>query len=296
MTTLLHVSNAPNELPAETTLASSGLVAELARDRFTRSGVVLRVDGIAQSQVNPDDPSDLQFEYIQRIGHVIDLFRPSGKPITALHLGGGALTLPRYVSHTRPGSRSQVIEWERDLIDFVRSVVPWDSSWSIRLRYGDARDVVAKLPEGLQGVIDLVVVDLFAGNHTPGHLTTAEFYQLLLPLLSPDGVVVVNMVDGRPQAFTRSQIATLRSVFGFVGLMGESGVIRGRRFGNMIAVATRQDGEPAWWGSLQRLGPHPTSILTAHQLDRFAHTAPVQTDANRIDSPRLGQGFFGADG
>jgi len=136
------VSTLPHGLPASTTLASSGLTAELERDRFTRSGVVLRVDGIAQSQVNPDDPTDLQFEYIRRIGNVIDLFRPEGKPITAVHLGAGALTLPRYVSHTRPGSRSQVIEWEQDLVDFVRGVIPWDPSWSIRVRYGDARDVV----------------------------------------------------------------------------------------------------------------------------------------------------------
>jgi len=290
------VSTLPPSLPASTTLASSGLTAELERDRFTRSGVVLRVDGIAQSQVNPDDPTDLQFEYIRRIGNVIDLFRPDGAPITAVHLGAGALTLPRYVSHTRPGSRSQVIEWEQDLVDFVRGVLPWDSSWSIRVRYGDARDVVAKLPSGLHGSVDLVVVDLFAGNHTPGHLTTKEFYGLIAPLLSADGVVAINMVDGRPQAFTRSQIATLREVFGFVGLMGESGVVRGRRFGNMIVIATPGASEPEWWGRLQRLGPHPTSLLSGSTLDRFAHTAPVQVDANKIESPRLGQGFFGADG
>lgn len=267
-------------------------MARLDVDRFTRSGVVLRVDGIPQSQINVDDPSDLQFEYIRRIGHVIDLFRPAGQAVTAIHLGAGALTLPRYLEHTRPGSRSQVIEWEQDLIDFVREHIPWDPTASIRVRYGDAREVVQRLPAGLYGSADLIVVDLFAGNHTPSHLTTVEFYQLLTPLLGPGGVMVVNMVDGRPQAFARSQCRTLQEVAGFVGVVGESGVVRGRRFGNLILVATPSDAEPHWWPDLQRLGPHPTSVLSGDRLQRFIAGASVQTDASPLPSPTLGGGVF----
>ena len=291
-TTLIQVMRPSLTPPPRVTLAHSGLVAELTEDRFTRSGVVLRVDGIPQSQVNVDDPSELQFEYIRRIGHVIDVFRDPGEPVTAIHLGAGALTLPRYIAHTRRGSRSQVIEWEPDLVEFVRHHIPWDSSASIRVRYGDAREVVDKLPSGLRGSADLIVVDLFAGNHTPSHLTTIEFFQLLAPLLSPDGVLVANTVDGRPQRFARSQVETLRQVWGFVGVTGESGVVRGRRFGNMILVATPSEGEPAWWPELSRLGPHPTTVLSGVRLDRFISGAPAQTDANPLPSPTLGGGVF----
>lgn len=282
-------------LPAERVLGNSGHTARLVRDRFTSNGVVLSVDNIPQSQVNPDDPTDLQFEYIRRIGNIIDLLRPDATPITALHLGAGALTLPRYVAHTRPGSRSQVVEWERELVDLVREHIPWNSSWSIRVRYGDARAQVATLPAGLQGTIDLIVVDLFSGNHTPEHLTTREFYSLLTPLLRPDGVVVVNSVDGRPQTFTRAQCRTLREVFGFVGLSGESGVVRGRRFGNVILTATIGEAEPDWWSALTRLGPHPTTVMSGASMDRFIADAPLQVDSERIDSPRLGGGFFGSE-
>jgi hypothetical protein len=293
---LTGVSDQLSALPDEVTLSNSGLVAALSKDRFTSTGVVLSVDGIAQSQVNPEDPSDLQFEYIRRIGHLIDLFRREESPITAVHLGAGALSVPRYVSHTRPGSRSQVLEWEPQLIELVRKHVPWDAKWSIRVRYGDARDTLGTLPEGLDGQVDVIVVDLFSGNSTPPHLTTLEFYEAMRPLLRQDGMVVINVVDGRPQAFTRSQCATLMEVFGFVGLTGESGVVRGRRFGNVVLVATVAEGEPAWWSGLQRLGPHPTSVLSGPSLQRFIAHAPVQTDAERIDSPKLGQGFFGSQG
>ena len=285
-----------SKLPAGVMLSRSGFRAQLSKDRFTSSGVVLSVDGIAQSQVNPEDPTDLQFEYIRRIGHIVDLFRPEGDPVTAVHLGAGALSVPRYIAHTRPGSRSQVIEWEQELVELVREHIPWNSSWSIRVRYGDARETLSSLPAGLFGAVDLVVVDLFSGSSTPSHLTTLEFYQEIRPLLRPDGLVVVNVVDGRPQDFTRAQCRTLREAFGFVGLSGESGVVRGRRFGNVVLVATLEPQEPAWWGSLQRLGPHPTSVRSGSSLDRFIAHAPLQTDDQRLPSPRLGQGFFGSEG
>ena len=285
-----------SNLPAGVTLSRSGFRAQLSKDRFTASGVVLSVDGIAQSQVNPEDPTDLQFEYIRRIGHLVDLFRTAQQPITAVHLGAGALSVPRYIAHTRPGSRSQVIEWEQELVELVREHIPWNSSWSIRVRYGDARETLSSLPSGLMGAADLVLVDLFSGSSTPGHLTTLEFYEEIRPLLRPDGLVVINVVDGRPQDFTRAQCRTLREAFGFVGLSGESGVVRGRRFGNVVLVATRQPQEPAWWGSLQRLGPHPTSVLSGASLDRFIAHAPLQTDDQRLPSPQLGQGFFGSEG
>lgn len=291
-TTLAGVSVPALTPPPQIILAESGLTAELARDRFTRDGVVLRVDGIPQSQVNVEDPGDLQFEYIRRIGHLIDLFRTSGQAITAVHLGAGALTLPRYIEHTRPGSRQQVIEWERDLVEFVREYIPWDPRASIRVRYGDARDVIQRLPAGLSGQADLVVVDLFAGNHTPSHLTTTEFYSLITPLLRPDGLLVVNTVDGRPQAFVRSQCRTLQEVCGFVGVSGESGVVRGRRFGNLILIGTPRANTPEWWPDLQRLGPHPTSVLAGVSLERFIAGAPVQTDASSIPSPELGRGVL----
>jgi spermidine synthase len=281
----------PSAYP-EVILEHSGYTAQLIPDRYVPGGFVLSVDGVAQSQVTPGRPELLTFEYIRRIGNLIDLLAPAGQPLSALHLGAGALTLPRYLAHTRPGSRSQVIEWEKNLIDFVREHLPWDSRWSIRVRYGDARDVVATLPAGLHGALDLIVVDLFSGNQTPSHLTTKEFYALLVPLLGPTGVIALNLVDGRGSSFAKAQAVTLRSLFGFVGAYGEAGVVRGRRFGNMVMVATRDSTEPDWWPELIRRGPHPTGSLAGEKLERFSHGVPPQLDAQPMESPTLSQAFL----
>ena len=288
----MAVSRPPIPLPETVTLSESGLLATMSDDRFVPGSLLLTIGTTPQSHLHLGNPETLQFEYIRRIGHIIDLVQPPTTPITALHLGGGALTLPRYVEATRPGSRQQVIEWERDLIELVRRHAPWDASWSIRLRYGDARAMLDRLPDGLLNSCDLVVVDLFAGDHTPAHLTTTAFYESVFRFLGPDGVLVANVVDGPGQRFARSQWATLSALSGFVGVVGEASIIRGRRFGNLVTVATAASSEPAWWPELTRLGPHPSATLSGKKLANLIAGHQPVTDETATNSPQLGKGFI----
>ena len=116
-------------------LSGSGYLATVTPDRWVPGAFTLTVDGTPQSHVNLDDPTELFFEYVQRMGHVIDQIGMPGEPITAVHLGAGALTLPRYVEATRPDSRQQVVELESDLVDLVRAELPWSKKASIRIRH-----------------------------------------------------------------------------------------------------------------------------------------------------------------
>lgn len=81
-----------------------GGLAELVPDRERPRAWTLLVDGAPQSHVDLDDPAHLSFAYQRRLGHVVDLAAPSNRPLQAVHLGGGALTLARYVAATRPRS------------------------------------------------------------------------------------------------------------------------------------------------------------------------------------------------
>src|SRR5215217_5309163 len=78
--------------------------AELLRDLDRPNGWLLSVDGVAQSYVDLDNPTHLEFEYVRRIGDVLDRLSEPGKSMDAVHIGGGACTIPRYVAATRPGS------------------------------------------------------------------------------------------------------------------------------------------------------------------------------------------------
>lgn len=274
------------------TLKLSGMTAEIQPDLFVPGSFELIVDGTPQSHVNIDNPDELFFEYVQRIGHVIDLLGDVGEAITAVHLGAGALTLPRYVEATRPGSRQQVVEIESDLIDFVRAELPWDKRANLRVRHGDAREVLAKLPAGLHGTTDLVVVDIFSGARTPAHVTSREFYELARPLLSPRGVLVVNVADGPGLAFARAQAATLSAVFPHVIGLAETQVLKGRRFGNIVLVATLSPVDLTWVPRLLAGGPHPAKVVEGAELRQFMATALVTTDATATPSPLPGRTVF----
>jgi len=81
--------------------------AELRPDRDRRHGWTLLLDGTPQSHVDLDDPTHLEFDYVRRLGHVVDVVAPPRRPLRVLHLGGGAFTLPRYLAATRPGFRTR---------------------------------------------------------------------------------------------------------------------------------------------------------------------------------------------
>jgi spermidine synthase len=266
--------------------------AVIEHDRFVPGAYELVVDGTPQSHVNLEDPSQLFFEYINRMGNVIDLLGEPGEPLTSVHLGAGAMTIPRYVAVTRPGSRQQVIELEQSLVELVREHLPLPRGADIRVRYGDAREIVNKLPGGLVGNVDLVVVDIFSGARTPAHVTSQEFYTETARLLAPAGVMLVNVADGPPLRFARSQAATLASVLPHVAVLAETQVLKGKRFGNFVLVASASPLPTKWLPRLMAAGPHPAHAVFGDDFDEFARGGLIVTDATATPSPPPARSIF----
>jgi SAM-dependent methyltransferase len=299
--------------------------AELVPDLDRTSSWLLFINGVPQSAVDVADPGYLEFEYVRRIGHVADLAFPPGQPLRVLHLGGGALTLPRYLQHTRPGSRQLVAEVDDALTALVREHLPLPARHRIRVRAADARAVAESAREGSY---DLVIADVFAGAVTPPHLTTAEFAAANARALRPGGVYAVNVAAGPPpcgetdspappppawerpgresrnrgrsaspgrraQAGTarpqppsaglkgaRSAVATIRSVYKETIMIAEPAVLRGRRRGNLVIVASDQSLPETALTRATAGDPFPARVMGDADAARFASGAPVITDAS----------------
>jgi spermidine synthase len=275
-----------------TVLRASGLTAVIEPDPYQSGAYVLAVDGTPQSHVFADDEGELFFEYMRRIGHVVDQIGLPGEPLTAVHLGAGALTLPRYIQATRPGSRQQVIELEADLVDFVREHLPLPRNASIRIRYGDAREVMSKLPAGLRGTTDVVIVDVFSGARTPAHVTSVEFYREATQLLSARGVLIVNVADGPGLAFARGQAATLHAVLPHVIALADVQVLKGRRFGNVVFAASADAEIGDWLPRILAGGPHPAKAVAGAELKQFIANAPIVIDTTAMPSPTPNKTLF----
>jgi spermidine synthase len=264
---------------------------ELLADPDRARAWTLLVGSTPQSYVDLDDPTHLEFEYVRRLGHVLDLAAPAGQPLRVLHLGGGALSLARYVAATRPGSTQLAVDDDAEVVELVRQRLPLRQrgrragggpAGRIRIRLGDARAVLTALPEGSQ---DVVIADLFAGARTPAHVTSMEFAAAASRVLGPGGVFAVNIGDGPPLAHARARVAAARLVFGHACLVADAAVLRVRRFGNLVLAAADRALPVAALTRLAAADAFPGRVVCGADLDRFVAGAKPITDARAELSP-----------
>ncbi|MFF5189499.1 spermidine synthase [Streptomyces sp. NPDC000345] len=262
--------------------AVDGGLAQLLPDRDRARAFTLLIDGAPQSHVDLDDPAYLSFEYQRRLGHVVDLAAPPGRPLHVVHLGGGAFTLARYVAGTRPRSTQQVVERDAALVRLVRRELPLDPGARIRVRSTDAREGLGKVPDGWA---DLVVADVFSGARTPAHLTSAEFLDEVRRALKPGGFYAANVADGPPLAHLRGQIATAAARFAELALVADPTVLRGKRFGNAVLLASDLPLPVAELTRRAASDPHPGRVEHGRALTDFTGGAVPVTDAAAVASP-----------
>ncbi|MFC9288613.1 spermidine synthase [Streptomyces sp. NPDC057052] len=276
--------NSRRERDSDATVSETvdGGLAQLRPDRDRARAWTLLIDGAPQSHVDLDDPGYLSFEYQRRLGHVIDLAAPPGRPLHVLHLGGGAFTLARYVAATRPRSTQQVVERDAALVRLVRRELPLDPGARIRVRSADARDGLGKVPDGWA---DLVIADVFSGARTPAHLTSTEFLDEVRRALKPGGLYAANLADGPPLAHLRAQIATAAARFPELALVADPTVLRGKRFGNAVLVASDLPLPTAELTRRAASDPHPGRVEHGRELTDFTGGAVPVVDASAVASP-----------
>ncbi|MFY1655652.1 spermidine synthase [Solwaraspora sp. WMMB762] len=263
--------------------------ARLVPDPDRRRAYTLLLDGTQQSHVDLDDPTHLEFEYVRRIAAAIDLAAPAGAPLRVLHLGGGGLTLPRYLAATRPGSSQRVVEIDAALTELVRRELPWPADRNLRVRVGDARSAVE---QARTDSYDLVIADVFAGARTPARLTSVEFVTEVARVLAPGGQLLSNVADGPPLGWARQHLASVRQVLPGICLIADAAVLRQRRYGNLVVVAGRAAPDV---GELTRRAAgdwFPSRVLHAAALDRLIGTASPIADATAQPSPPPPDGIF----
>jgi spermidine synthase len=248
---------------------------------------VLLVDGVEQSYVD-DDPSHLEFEYMQHMALVLDVVRPDSRPLRAVHLGGGALSMPRWLSATRPGSRQLAIEASTDVIEVVHDLAPV----ACEVRVGDAVHVVDTLPAG---DADVVIWDLYDGPRAITAGLTLECVQAMRRLLDDGGLALLNVSDVKPFEVVRPVLAALRNCFDDVVLLAEPATLRGRRSGNCVLVG--QVGAAVPHEPLTRAAASAAvraTVRAGAELDEFiGDTKPATVDDPLPPpDPRRGRAFL----
>ncbi|GGW99282.1 spermidine synthase [Streptomyces lomondensis] len=264
--------------------------AKLMPDIDRERAWLLTVDGAPQSYVDLDDPTHLEFEYARRLGHVLDVLAEPGAALDVVHLGGGALTLPRYVAVTRPGSRQDVVEADQGLLELVAEHLPLPEGARVALHAADAR---RWLEDAAGDSADVIVADVFGGSRVPAHLTSVAYVREAARVLRGSGVYLANLPDAAPFGFLRSQLATLATAFEELALIAEPGVLRGRRFGNAVLVAGHEPVDIAALTRLTAADAFPARVEHGAALREFVGVARPVRDEDAVPSPEPPDGAFG---
>jgi spermidine synthase len=225
--------------------------ARVTTDSARPTGRVLQLDTLRHSYVDLADPEHLEFAYVRGIAAAVDAFRPAGAPIRALHVGGGGLTVPRYLAASRPGTDSLVLEIDAGVLKVDRDKLGLRTGNGIRTRVVDGRIGVADQPTGSR---DLVVGDAFGGVAVPWHLTTRELVADIRRVLADDGLYAVNIIDHPPLAFVRAEVATIAAVFPHLAIVARPGALAGEEGGNFVVLASDR--------------PLPEDVVRQRLLDR----------------------------
>ena len=163
----LGAATSPSGCDVETTYHCLAIT----EDPDNPSGRTLVLDGLRHSYVDLDDATHLEFAYVEAMASVTDTAFAADEPLAAYHLGAGGLTLPRYLSATRPGTTSDVSEIDAGVVAADVRLLGGSLPDGVGVEVEDGRLAIDDLaPDSL----DLIVGDAFGGVSVPWHLATVE--------------------------------------------------------------------------------------------------------------------------
>ena len=234
-------------------------------------GWMVLLDNVLASYVALDDPTHLEFEYTRWIADMIDEITPSG-PLDVVHLGGAACSLPVYVETTRPTSRQVIVDFDAALIDLMRGQFGIRSSRRFALRTADALQVLTEMPDSSA---DVIVRDAFSADKTPEHLRGARLADEVARVLRPSGIYLANIGDRPGLPMTRELLQHSQAAFGLrardqdnakMAIITDPSIMRGRRFGNVVAALSRAPLPLTGWLNAVRRASLPARVTHGERL------------------------------
>ena len=154
---------------------------------------VLSLDYLIHGYIDPSDPTHLEYGYERIYADLTHRLAGDKKQISAMFLGGGSYTLPRWLQGEYPKAKIDVAEIDPLVLEANHAALGLPRNTPINTILMDARIAVDKLPADKK--YDLIYSDAFSDLSIPFHLTTLEFFQKLAKHMTPRGAVLQNIID-----------------------------------------------------------------------------------------------------
>jgi spermidine synthase len=166
--------------------------APFTREAKRRLTLHFNIFGV-QSEMDIRMPNRLVLGYTRTMMGFL-LFNPGPQHIGMIGLGGGSI--PKYCYRILPETQISVAEISPEVIAFRDSFhIPKDDH-RFRIFCEDGADFVARQ----QSHFDVLLVDGFDSAGQPPQLCSRSFYDNCYRALTAEGILVVNLYDGRNSA------------------------------------------------------------------------------------------------
>lgn len=209
----------------------------------------LLIDGLIQGGIDVADGMSI-YEYPYHMEFLPYAINPKGK--TCLVIGLGAGIIPTWYSNM--GIKTDVVDIDPAVLEMAKKHFGFSTSGDTII--SDARYYLTSTSKQY----DYIILDVFNGDTTPGHLLSVEALKILKQRLNKGGVLAVNLAGSlkKETYMTASAAATIRSVFGYATIYPSFPYEMNEGWGNLSIIAVA-DGRP----------PHisaPPALMKVHPM------------------------------
>jgi spermidine synthase len=217
----------------------------------------LMIDGLVQGGMDMNDRLST-YEYAYFLQFLPFGINPSGKECLVIGLGAGLV--PAW--YEARGVRTDIVDIDPDVVEIAKRYFGLAVSGDIII--ADARYHLNTSSKRY----DYVILDVFNGDTTPGHILSREALLVLKERMTDKGILAINLIGSlkHENFMTASIIRTLESVFPAVDIYPNYDMERSSGGGNITVLASRS---PLMPFDRQSVAAFPVNSFAARDVALF---------------------------
>jgi spermidine synthase len=230
----------------------------------------LLIDGLVQGGIDLASGQSV-YEYGYLLQFLPYALNPGGKNCLVVGLGAGIV--PSW--YAAQGIQTEVVDIDPKVAGLAQEFFGFDPKIAVHVE--DARYFLSRSTQRY----DYVVLDVFNGDTTPGHVLSLEAMQLLKARMTPNGVLAINLMGtlGERSFVTASVIKTVQAVFGQVQTHPVFAVNTPDASGNLAIIAYDGPARTPRMDLLAAFPVHPLAEAGVRQGLQNTYRFPVNTPA-----------------
>jgi len=173
-------------------------------------------------------PDQLDLRYSRSMTAALAL-HPAPKDVLLVGLGGASV--PKFIQKQCPDVRLDIVELDPDVVKVCQEYFEFKGTPNTRVIVMDGRMYFKRSAKPY----DVILLDAYAADRVPFHMTTLEFVRLVKSRLKAGGLVATNLWEHAVNRFYFAELKTYQATF------PQTYLFKSGDSGNAIVFATLDD-------------------------------------------------------